>query len=232
MRGVVPPVGPGNTSSNAQGQVPPTPNQQGGILSITVPAGATVPYQLQGTFFYNIASSGSFSIRPAGGSFNVYRPGTGYRLPANQSFAFIEIKNDNSFPVALAMFIGFGEFIDNRLILEGSVVQQILKVTYSPTPAVAGPIAIDDISGQPFTDQNGTTWLAIGRVAFYVDNLSLSSNLLIQNDVSSGVVCGIVFPVTTRTVAAAGDFTLKNGLAAVQAAVVEIYNAIEPNIPL
>lgn len=231
-RGIVPPPGPGNTQSNAQGQVPTTPNQQGGILNTVVPAGQTVPYQIQGTFFYNITCSGQFSIRPKGGSFNVYQPGTGYRLPQDQSFALIEIKNDNAFPVALALFIGFGEFIDNRLILEGSIVQPVMRVTYDAAAPAVGPIVINDISGEAFLDQNGVTWLAINRVCIYVDNLSTSSNLLLLDAAAGAKSCGIVFPATTRTFPFSGDFSLKTGSAPVNAGVIELYNAIAPNIPL
>lgn len=240
----VAPPGPGNSLSAAQGQVPPTPNQQGGILATTIPPGSTVPQQIQGSFFYVIASSAGISVRPKGGSFNTYQPGTGYRLPkqANPagaalppidgSFSMIEIANPNAFPVSFALFIGFGEFIDNRLILEGNVVQPIMKVTYSPTPATPGPIPIIDVSGEAFADQNGETWLAVNRITFYVDNLSTSSNLLLQNSASDGTSCGIIFPATTRTFPVSGDFTLKTGAGDVQAGVIEIYNAISPSIPL
>jgi hypothetical protein len=228
----VPPPGPGNATNNAQGQVSPTPNQQGGVLATSIPANTTVPQQIQGNSFYVIAASGTISVRPRGGQFVVYQPGTGYRLPADTSFANLEIQNNNAFPVSFALFIGFGEFIDNRLILESGIVFPVMKVTYSPTPPAVGPIVIDDISGQAFVDQNGAPWLAINRIAFIVDNLSTASNLILQNAAADGTDCGTVFPATARTFPLSGDFTLKTGAGTVNGAVQEYYNAISPNIPL
>jgi hypothetical protein len=229
----VAPPGPGNTTAGAaQGGVQNVPGQQGGILAITIPAGQTIPQLIQGSFFYVIAASAGILVRPKGGSFNTYQPGTGYRLPGDQSFSSLEIENPNAFPVSFAMFIGFGEFIDNRLILQQGVQYPVMKVTYSGVPEVAGPIAITDVSGSAFTDQNGKSWLAISRICFYVDNLSTSANLILQDSASDGNNCGTIFPATTRTFPVSGNFTLKTGAAPVAACVIEVYNAIAPAIPL
>lgn len=227
-----------NRTNSSGGQTAPTPNQQGGILAITIPAGGTRPSSIPGCFFYVIAASGPVEIRPSGGDFNTFQPGTGYQLPNGPagipySFQLLELFNPNTeSPVSVAVFVGFGTFIDNRLILESGVVQPVMKVTYSGVPAVPGPILIEDISGQAFSDQNGIQWLAIQRICFYVDNLNTAGNLIVQNAASDGQNCGTVFPATVRTFPVSGDFTLDEGGGNVSACVTEIYNAVLPNIPL
>ena len=240
----VAPPGPGNSLSAAQGQVPPTPNQQGGILATTIPPGSTVPQQIQGSFFYVIASSAGISVRPKGGSFNTYQPGTGYRLPkqANPagaalppidgSFSMIEIANPNAFSGFVCAFHRLRRIHRQSPYFGGERRTAYNEGYIFADAGTPGPIPILDVSGEAFADQNGETWLAVNRITFYVDNLSTSSNLLLQNSASDGTSCGIIFPATTRTFPVSGDFTLKTGAGDVQAGVIEIYNAISPSIPL
>jgi hypothetical protein len=231
--------GPGNTGAHAaQGQVSPTPNQQGGILSTIIPAGATVPQQLQGSFFYVIAASGAVNVRPKGGSFNGYQPGTGYKMPLDDkglttSFSMLEIQNPGTADVAVAMFIGFGGFIDNRLILEGGVVQPICNPT-NPDPGTVGPILIPDISGESFSDQNGEEWLAVNRIAIIVSNFNAAGGTTynLQDFAGTGKVVAAIFPQTSLYFAASGGFSIKAGASLINCSVVEIYNALSPTIPL
>lgn len=237
----------GNSQSSTGAQVQATANQLAGSIAMSIPANSTLPQSIQGSFFYVQAASAAIEIKAGGSDFNVYAPGTGYRMPKipnpavpgaeiQSSFSLLQIKNPNDFPVAFAIFVGFGDFIDNRLILQQGIIFPVMKVTYAGVPPAIGPIAIDDISGLEFQDQNGTDWLALNRVVFYVDNISNSSNLLLldENSDATGVSanCGTIFPSTTRTFPVSGDFSLDNGGATIPACVIEIYNAIQPNIPL
>lgn len=238
------PVNDGNRVSTVGAQVQPTPNQLAGSFANTIPANSTIPVSIQGSFFYMQACSAPVQIKAGGSDFEVYAPGTGYKMPDQPqpdgtkipgSFSLIQVRNPNNFPVAFAVFIGFGEYIDNRVILQQGLQFPIMKVTYSGTPAVAGPILIPDISGQAFNDENGVTWLAISRTVLYIDNLSTVSNLTLLNSTSAVINpgnCGTIFPSTTRTFPVSGGFSLNPGGGPVQACVIEIYNAITPNIPL
>jgi hypothetical protein len=244
--GVVTPAA-GNAQSSSGAQVQATANQLAGSIAMSIPANSTLPQSIQGSFFYIQAASAAIEVKVGGSDFNVYAPGTGYRMPKipnpsvpgaeiQSSFALMQIRNPNDFPVAFAIFVGFGDFIDNRLILQQGIVFPVMKVTYTGVPPAVGPIPIDDISGLEFQDQNGVDWLALNRVCFYVDNNSNSSPLLLLDEDSdvtgASANCGTIFPSTTRTFPVSGDFSLDNGGSTIPACVIEIYNAIAPNIPL
>jgi hypothetical protein len=196
-------------------------------IQTTIGAGLTTQFPAAGQSFYLRAASGPLNIRAKGDAFDSYTPGTGSQADPDNLFDLVEVQNPSAFPVAFSLWVGFGNFIDRRLILETGVIFPVTKITYSPTPPVAGPILIPDISGQSFQDQDGNHWVALSRLYFYVDNLDTANNLVVQNFASSGVSAGIVFPATTRTFVSAGNFSLKNGLAAINAGVQEIYNALQ-----
>jgi hypothetical protein len=200
------------------------------VLSTAISAGGSVPYTIEGESFYMVAASAALNIRPAGGAWNPFVPGTGLKIPGGGMFKFIEVQNPNNYPVSFSLFVGFGEYIDKRLISNSSFYFPTTRICYSPTPPVAGPINIPDLSGGAFYDLNGVQWLALYRIAAYFDNLDLNDNYIIQNAASSGAIAGTVFPQTTRTLASSGNFSLLNGAGIVNCAVQELYMSIAPTI--
>jgi hypothetical protein len=230
---VPPAVATTNNRTNTGGQLA----GKGGVrvgttINSYLAPGATSQYPVAGDRFYVRASSAAINIRPTNDSFDQYTPGTGKVVDPSNLFRMIEVMNPSANPVSFSIFVGFGDFIDHRLIIEQDTVSQIQVPVYSPTPPAAGPINIPDLSGGVITDQNGVQWLALSRVAFYVDNLDTVSNLVLQNSDSDGTSQGIIFPATTRTFLGAGDFTLKNGSATINAGVQALYSAIVPTFPV
>jgi hypothetical protein len=226
----------GNNRTNTAGQLPTTGSRRtSSTISSYCPAGQTIQYPVAGSNFYLRASSSPIQIRPSNDVFDTYTPGTGKLVDESNLFSMIEVYNPNTFPVSYSIFVGFGEFIDRRLIIETDLILPVPKPTYSPTPAVAGPILIPDISGSPFLDANGNNWLALNRLAIYIDNLS-ASNIDLLNAASTDTnpfpILGTVFPGTTRTFPYSGDYSLLVGASAIEAVVTELYSATVPTIPV
>ena len=194
---------------------------------VTVPAGATISLDAQGTNFYVIVTNGNLFIRPDNGVFSEYSQGTGENCGL---FSRIELSNRNPYDVAALVFVGWDSFIDNRLIIAQGLTPNVALPTYS-TPLTSNTVNINDLSGQPFLDINGKKWLALYRIAILVFNLDGSAVYLLQKKGAttvSGVATGAIYPLTPIRFDFSGDYCITTGSlgANINAVVSEIYSAI------
>lgn len=193
-----------------------------------VQAGDTLPVPCNGTQFYVLFCSNTISIRPSGGVFNDYGQGTGLNLPDINQFNLLEVKNNSASAIVFALFVGFDSFIDNRLILTDNLTPLVAFPTY-PTANAANAIAINDLSGQPFTDINGKKWYGVSRQSILVFNPDTGVTLLLQaagSAISSGPAVGIIYPQTSLNYPASGNYSISVGGGNINAIVSEIYTAL------
>jgi hypothetical protein len=183
-----------------------------------------------GTNFYVVACSSPVLIQPqragAIGGTNLFGNGQGQTVA--DGFETLKIANTQPFPVVALVWVGFDEFINNQLVLAGTTAQQIAFPTYQ-TPGSASHVAINDLSGQVFTDINGKKWGAINRVAILVFNTDSGTTLLLQKagaSTASGVAVGVIYPVTPIRFDFGGNYSLDIGGGSINAVVSEIYLSI------
>jgi hypothetical protein len=225
--------------------IPPTPQNLGGagvtssrgptrssqILNCIIAANSTLPIAQAGNRFYIIACSFPVRIRPQNGTFNTYYQGTGLSVDPDNSFSSIEVQNNTSNSIVVSLFVGFGDYIDNRAILVNDVIQQVINPTYF-VPNALNTVSIPDLSGQPFVDINGNPWLALNRISLQISNLDATNNLQIRDYARAVGSIGIVFSETSYIIGTAGDYALQigGGSTPINAIVSEVYNAIAPSI--
>jgi hypothetical protein len=223
------PVATGSNRVNSSGASLGTVKARSSItINNIVPANSTLQVPATGTQFYVIIQTAPVAIRPSGGVFNVYEQGTGLQLEEINAFQLLEIKNDNAFPVVFSLFVGFDQFIDNRLILSATGEMLVARPTY-PTASAGIAVDINDISGAAFTDINGNGWYALNREAIYVFNPAPGVPLLLQaagSAISNGPAVAVIYPTTSLRYAASGDYSISVGGGNINAIVSELYNAI------
>lgn len=193
-----------------------------------VAAGDTNTIPASGTQFYVTASNGEVFIRPAGGIFNGYVQGTGLQLLEINYFDLLEVRNENSFPVAYQLFVGFDQYIDRRIYLDNTNTPSVSFPTY-PTPNSAPLVDITDRSGSAFNDINGNPFLALYREAIIISNTDTGVTLLLQKAnsvIAGGPAIGAIFPQTSFRLETSGDYRLHLGGANINAVVSEIYKSI------
>lgn len=217
-------------------ELPTVPNvavvRESGGRSIAIPiaAGNTVPIPQRGTQFYLQICTGTVNIRARAGAsgagdFSLFTQGTGDR--SKTAFDIIEIENPNAFPVVLQIWIGFDDFIDNRLILSNATIPNVTNPT-QPTPTATN-IPIPDLSGSAFFDINGNKWLALFRVAIIISNTSTGTTLLLQqfgSVIAGGPAVLSIPPGLVIAHNSSGNFCLNVGGGTIPAIVSEIYQSI------
>lgn len=222
-------VAQGNNRLNSSGQ------SLGNVKSRTsltytnvVPAGGTLEVPAAGTQFYLIFSTAALNIRPSGGVFSPYQQGTGLQLVEANAFNLIEVQNLNAGPVVFQLFIGFDQFIDNRLVLDQSLTPTVAYPTY-PVASAGTAVAINDLSTLSFTDINGKKWFAIQRLSIIVCNPDTGVTLNLQKSAaatSNGPSIAVIYPQTSLNLPVSGNYSLSTGGGAINAIVSELYQAI------
>jgi len=81
----------------------------------TIPAGGVITIPIAGQTFYVLDTTGQLTVRTDHGTKELYDVGTGKVCHPSDLFKYIEITNANAVAVTATVFIGFGDFIDNRL---------------------------------------------------------------------------------------------------------------------
>lgn len=222
-------VATGDNRTNSSGRSLGTVLSRSSItINNIVPAGGVLPVPCAGTQFYVIVQTGALLIRPSGGVFNAYTQGTGLQLEEINAFSLLEIKNENAFPVVFSLFIGFDQYIDNRLILANTGELLVARPTY-PVASTAAAVNINDISGAAFQDINGNSFYALSREAIYIFNPDPGVTLLLQlsgSAVANGRAVAVIYPLTSLRYAAAGNYSLSVGGGNINAIVSELYNAL------
>ncbi len=221
------PIANDSNRTNTSGQF----RSNRGATSLTVnqviPANSGVPVSVSGAFFYVTVATAEIQVRPAGGAYNPYVPGTGLNVGAGNEFDRLDVYNNNAFPVAFQLFIGFDGFIDNRVILATGGAQPIGYPTYA-IQSTANVVNIVDLSGQPFTDINGGLWYAVNRVSLTICNADTGTSILLQKATatsSADPAIAFIQPNTSYREQLAGNYRITQG-GNINAIVNEIYNAI------
>lgn len=192
--------------------------------------GQILPVPCAGTQFYVTVATAPFFIRPKGGDFSQYTVGTGLQLVEENAFDLLEVKNTSNNNIVFQIFVGFDEFIDKRtfLAIQSQLTPNVSRPTY-PTPNAATAVAINDISGQQFTDINGNAWWALAREAIIVSNPDTGVTLLLQKAgsvVSNGPAVAAIYPLTSLRLDIAGNYSLSVGGGTINAVVSEIYQSL------
>jgi hypothetical protein len=199
------------------------------IINTIIPANSTLPIFQAGLAFYVIAASAPVQIRPAGGTFNSYYTGTGVRADPLNAFDLLEVQNRNAASVTLSLWVGFGDYIDNRLITVSDLFFPIAFPTY-PVAAAAVDLLVPDRSGTAIVDINGVTWLALNRISILITNFD-TVNPIPLKDLANAV--GAVFsclPNTSAVLELAGDYRVTLGATPLNMILSEVYNCISPTL--
>ena len=194
---------------------------------VVIPAGATISLAAPGNTFYLITATNNLFVRPENGVFSEYAQGTGENC---EFFSRLEIENRSANNAVALIFVGWQNFIDNRLILASSSTPNVANPTY-PTANASPTVNIPDLSGGSFNDLNGKKWLALNRVCILVFNLDAAANYLLQKASAtngSGVAAANCFPLTPLRFEFSGNYRITNGAggANINAIVSEVYQAI------
>jgi hypothetical protein len=204
-----------------------TQGSGGRIVNLPLAAGATTRVNNKGTKAYLVVATAGVQMRPIGGQvgvgdFNLYSQGTGFN--AVDVFDTVEFFNSNAIAIVISVWIGFDNFIDNRLILANATLQNIAYPT-QPTPT-GSPIQIPDLSGGSFLDLNVVKWLPLFRQAIIINNLGTSAVLLQAYGAatSSGPAVLVAPPGLPIAHNAGGNYAVVGGSNTV--IVSEIYQAI------
>jgi hypothetical protein len=209
--------------------MPAINNKTAQIVTMVIAPGQVYPILQTGDNFYIIISTGVISVKPNNGGENSYSQGTGQQYPAGNEFTNLQIKNNNASSVVFSIFVGFGSYIDNRVILNDPFLSNVVYPT-APTPNVTNNINITDKSGQAILDINGNNYLALNRVAIYITNYDLASTYNLQDYLHIvGTAVG-VSPATQIVFNASGDFSIHIPSSTINAVVSEVYQAVKPSL--
>lgn len=201
-------------------------NRTSQIVTSIIPANTTFPIFQTGDNFYFVVSTGVLKVKPNNGSENEYVQGTGVLVDDLNIFKNIQIRNDNAFPVVFRIFVGFGNYIDNRLIVFDPTVFNAVYSTYGIVNS-APDVLIPDLSGQSFVAADGKVYLALGRKSLFVSNIDTGITYSIQNVALSKTLL-FVFPQTSIVLEWGGDLKIHSPSANINAVVTEVYAAILP----
>lgn len=202
-------------------------NRTSQIVTTIIPAGQQISIFQAGARFYLIVATGLLSVKPNNGSENNYVQGTGLECDELNFFANIKVVNPNSFNVVLQIFVGFGNYIDNRLIVYDPTVIQAVYSTYGVANSI-NDVLIPDKSGQAIVAADGTRYLALNRVSLSVFNLDTGVTLGVSTPSSLTNVLALIFPQTGIILNWSGNFRVKVPAAFVNGVISEVYNAILP----
>lgn len=214
--------------TSTQGVAPGNPQSRTSLFYANViPAGGVLPVPCAGTQFYVTAATAPVSIRPSGGVFNAYEQGTGLQLDETNAFSLLEVRNDNAYPIAFQIFVGFDQYIDNRLVLGGG--QPVIGYPTYPVANAAATLDIPDKTGSVIADINGNQFYALSRVAVIICNTDTGVTLLLHKagaTLAGDPAVAAVFPTTSLRYDASGHFSLTTGGGNLNCIVSELYNAI------
>ncbi len=201
-------------------------NRSSQIIATIIPAGKPLTIFQAGSRFYLIVATGVLTVKPNNSSANEYVQGTGLIVEDSNFFNQIRIENKTANPIVLQIFVGFGDYIDNRLIVYDPSVLQVPYST-SGVPNTLNEILIPDLSATPILDANGTKYLALNRIAIYISNVDNGDAYDLQNLAGTKAVLAVQ-PLTNIVFPCSGSLKLKVPTGTINAVVSEIYNAILP----
>lgn len=200
------------------------------FITNALPPDGSLPVPVSGSSFYVTHATAAVGVRPSGGVFNIYEPGTGLDLDEVNSFSLLDVRNPHDFPVVFQLFAGFDRFVDRRLILpQGASLAVVVRPT-APRPNTVSRVVIDDISGREFADVNGQAWFALSRAAIIVCNTDTGATYLLQKRGAAGPgddAIAAVYPHTSLRLEISGDYEMTTGGGNINAVVSELYNSLK-----
>lgn len=203
-------------------------NRTSQIVTTILPPGTTFPLYQAGDNFYLVVATDVIKIKPNNGSENEYVQGTGLKVDDLNIFKNIQLRNDGSKAVVVKIFVGFGGYIDNRLIVYDPSVLQVVYPT-APINNTVNQIDIPDRSATAVTISNGLKYLLLNRQAIYVSNLDSGLVYSISAPAPSTDIFLSVQPQSNILFPVSGDYRIKIPSGNINAIVSEVYNAILPS---
>jgi hypothetical protein len=234
----------GTSSGTPPAGTPRTGNVYQYILAAAPPAQAgqtqiptTVPLNVTGDTFYFVSTTAVISVKEQNGNSTPYYTGTGRRLAEGDSFNLLQLQNFNPFPVAVQIFIGFGGYIDNRLLPLNGNSQVGIPGTENNIAAAASLTIPDNIPLLSVVDAiayAALPWVLLQRTAIQISNFSATQFVEINQSITNlpaGVTLPSFFvntdripPATTRTYPQANGIQITNpGGAGLTVGVVEFW---------
>lgn len=229
----IPSIAQGSNRVNSSSSFAPSETARTSqLISNVIAPSATLVLPCSGTRFYFAYSSGAINVRPNGGVFNTYVQGTGLALTTvANAFVLLEIQNPNTSPVLFQIFVGWDNFIDNRLILQTQTQPQVAFPT-SPVTSSTNLIAINDLSTTKFFDINGAPWFGVSRTSILITNFDAAATYLLQAATpppassASPAIMGIL-PAGIYNVPVQGNYVISTyGGGNINCVVSEVYTAI------
>lgn len=199
-------------------------NRSSQIVTSVIPANGFLSIFQAGARFYLIVATGVLSIKPSNGSENDYVQGTGLSPEETNYFANIQIRNHTAKPIVFQIFVGFGNYIDNRLIVYDPSVIQAPHSVLSTLPG-GNTVLIPDLSNTAMVGPNGEAFLALNRIALYVSNNDSGVTYNVQNSAGTKNLVS-VFPLTAIGYPISGDLSIRVPSGGINAIISEIYNVI------
>lgn len=217
-----------NAGNFATASNPANGSKSAQVITTVIPANGNTNLFQAGTDFYLIIATASIDIAPNNASFNTYTQGTGLQVDPSARFDFVQIRNRTSNSVIIQIFIGFGSYIDNRLIVANPLISNIEYPTYDANVSPLSDLFIPDLSGTSILDLNGNVWLALQRSALQIFNQDTGATILLKNSANS-ISVAAVFPETGITLPISGNYRIKPPSSTIPGIVSEVYIAIQPS---
>lgn len=137
-------------------------NIRGALSSkYTVPAGQSMPVQVAGEFVRCLEASEKFKLSISGGAAVYFDSGIQWTARSPEQFDEFIIINESANPLTVVMAWGYGEFVDNRL-------------------AVSGTIRVDNVSGDKLDVEDYYTKTFLPDIKNYADWTYNNSQALVQ----------------------------------------------------
>jgi len=177
-------------------------------------AGATQSIQQipgLGIRFYVVESNGTadIGIKTNKGIQEKFSVGTGKSFPDEEFFSSLELENFESSTVQITLFVGFGDFLDNRTTIVGNRLTSILPVIEPETRLLAN--AATTLANNASISLSGAapSTAYLRRKAIMISNLDSAARLQLLDHVGT-VVALEVFAATSVIVPVSGACTVKN----------------------
>ena len=166
------------------------------VMTLAIPANGMASIPSYGESFYLIGCSAPVEIKTDATAFKPYRKGTGEDFPPELRFKRLEVRNRNSSLINIQIWVGFGNYRDNRF----EVIDEYAETIGDATPSIPA------VTTRVFDGVTPAGY--IQRKAFVISNLDPNStlHLLDEND---NFICA-VFPETSIMLPTAGVVKVQN----------------------
>lgn len=91
------------------------------IYTVTVAANTDLPIHTAGEYVACTAASAAFLLRLDNNAFNAFEAGFKLRMPEEETFETVWLRNEGGAAVTVTLIVGYGDFADNRLTVSGAI---------------------------------------------------------------------------------------------------------------